>query len=275
MIPMRETQRRKLLQNVRVTSEKKIAILVARLFNQRFKSLKRELRRANLRKRLAKLQGVLLFQKTDPYWMEWIENFNEQLTKSFEEVIAEYSSADNEYWTSHGKEPKIWDTAEVVRAYEKRVGRLIVDISEGTLTQTQSIISSWFNTEKTLPDLIKELEPLYGATRAALIAATEMVNITSEVAREQMEHFGINQWTWDASNDAFTCEICADLHGQHFSVDDLDAYPPAHPNCHCGTLFTGDDGKEIYYKYALGDLEKGGAGFGRYPAGSGGSKTTE
>lgn len=243
---MRETQRRRLLNNAVARGEKEIKRAALRLLERRYKALKRELRRANLRKRLLKTDGIL--QKDDGGWQDWIDEFTNVVQETIAGVVKWVADVESRYWSSRGKEPVQFDPYQVVNEYQSRIGRNIQDIPQDTLSDVQQAISDWYKTDKGLPDLIDDLEQYFDEGRAERIAATEMVNVTSEIAREQMNAYGITEWKWDAFNDRTTCEVCADLNGQTFSVDDLDAFPPNHVNCRCSVLYATAEGEELYYE---------------------------
>src|SRR5581483_4461686 len=226
---MRETQRRRLLNSAVARAEKEVKTAVLRLLERRYKALKRELRRANLRKRLLKTDGIL--QKDDGGWQDWIDEFTNTVQETIAGVVKWVADVESRYWASRGKPVINFDPYKVVDDYQARIGRNIRDIPHDTLSDVQQAISDWYKTDKGLPELIDDLGQYFDENRASRIATTEMVNVTSEVAREQMLAYGITAWKWDAFNDSVTCPVCADLNGQTFSVDDLDAYPPNHPNC--------------------------------------------
>lgn len=245
MAAMRETQRRKLLHSAHKLAEEKLKAEAAKLLRLRYRALKRELRRANFRKRLRKTDGIL--QKNDGEWQRWIDEFSAAFQKALQDVVNLFTGVEGEYFTSHGGKPLTLDPQKVVLDYQDRIGRQITRIAEETLTQTQSKIADWYNTDEGLPDLIDDLGSLYGEDRAELIARTEAGFIRSQVALESMNFYGIGRWIWDSAMEARTCEFCASMHGKVFDISD--AMPPdaSHPDCLCGVVYANDDGSELIY----------------------------
>lgn len=243
--PMRMTQRRRMVQLARDQAEAMARREIAALLDRQFKTLKRELRhsRVSLRKRLAKNDGALYKQNED--WGRIIGDFTAKLLEILKRGLSLLFGAENEFWTTRGHTYVTWDPNEVIAAYQNRIGRQISQIGDDTLAQTQQIIATWFAGEGSLPDLIQQLEPLYSADRAELIATTEMCGLASEAAYNMMNHFGITQWRWDAIMDGVVCEACADLNGQTFDTEDNDAYPPEHSRCRCGVYFVEDSAGQL------------------------------
>lgn len=242
---MRETQRRRLLYRTHKQAQDQLKRDVAQLLARRYKALKRELRRANLRKRLRKTDGVL--QKGDGGWAQWISDFSEQLQESLKKIAEMFIGVESEYFTSHGADIPTIDSNKVVSDYHDKIGRQITDIGEETLNLTQDKIRDWYNSEEGLNDLIDDLSDIYDEDRAELIARTEAGFVRSEVALEMMQFYGINKWIWDSALEDRTCEFCSEMHGQVF--DDSDDMPPdaSHPNCLCGVVYANDDGSELIY----------------------------
>jgi phage putative head morphogenesis protein, SPP1 gp7 family len=68
----------------------------------------------------------------------------------------------------------------------------------------------------------------YAADR---IAITESARIQFDIQDEAFKEYDINQFEWVSEVDA--CDICADLDGQIFNVDDPNAPGIQHPFCRC------------------------------------------
>jgi len=95
-----------------------------------------------------------------------------------------------------------------------------------------------FVTDKTyvLKDFINDLEPLFGYSRAKLIAVTEITRAYSqatEAIKHQYESMGAPMVeVWETAVDDKVCDIC----GPRDSKDRGEGWsdpPPAHPNCRC------------------------------------------
>lgn len=67
-------------------------------------------------------------------------------------------------------------------------------------------------------------------------AVTESINAATRQAREdRLIRFDLVK-TWDAANDAATCEECASVHGETVKFEEVFSVggdPPLHPNCRC------------------------------------------
>ena len=235
---LRMTQRRAMVEKAKRSGEARIRRAIEPLFARRFAALKRELRRSNLRKRLAKFAG--LYKDNGAEWEDWEEEFLAALTAAMEKTIDELFAAENEFWQSRGKSAKTWNPQEVLERYQTRVGRKIRNIPDETLEDVQAEISRWFGSEETLPDLINSLGKYFDPARAEMIAITEATALAAQTAYEMMNYFGIKRWRWDAILDAVVCPDCAERNGVTYDVEDNDNYPPAHPRCRCGEYFLED-----------------------------------
>lgn len=251
---MRETQRRRLLYQAQQNVTAKIKSRVALLLAQRFKALKRELRRANLRKRLKKFDGIL--QKDDGGWVDWTDEFSSELNDLLMEAVDEFGGVESDYFTSHGEMPLNLDPQKVVLDYHDRVGRLITDIATRTLKDTQDAVTAWYNSPEGLPALIDDLAPMFGDDRAELIARTESGFVRSQVALEAMQTYGIDEWIWDSAMEARTCEFCRSMHGTVHSLDDEMPPDASHPDCLCGIVYA-RNGEELIYSSDAEKMAKG------------------
>jgi len=169
--------------------------------------------------------------KDDNSWTEWEDEFEAVLEQALQDGVTGIGWVENAFWVSRGKPAVDFDPVSVVQNYQTRIGRLIKNIPQQTRIDVQQMIADWYQTEEGLPELIADLGQFFNPARAEMIAATEMNNVASEIAYQQMGFFGITQWRWDAFNDWAVCDECADLNGQTFDVEDQDSYPPAHPRC--------------------------------------------
>lgn len=89
------------------------------------------------------------------------------------------------------------------------------------------------------------------------LARTELRRIQTDVAKDNYERNGIEQYEYMAVNPS-ACPICRELDGRKFDVAKMKAglnAPPIHPNCHCTTApYINDDEYEQWLTW----LEKGG-----------------
>lgn len=89
------------------------------------------------------------------------------------------------------------------------------------------------------------------------LVVTELRRVQTDVARQQYEEAGIEEYEYCAVNPR-ACPICRDQDGKVFKVSEMKAgenAPPLHPNCHCTTAPKVD---ETGYEQWLSWLESGG-----------------
>lgn len=107
----------------------------------------------------------------------------------------------------------------------------------------------WYNgelggTADGLPQLIRALEPTFGAARAEAIGVTEVTRIFVGMQRAaEHENPTVTAFRWQTANDELVCPICRPLNGvviaktadgfMHPTMGNV-GYPPAHVRCRCG-----------------------------------------
>jgi len=251
---MRLVERRRLIKKARAAAEEKSAAAVLSQLQSRYRSLKRELRKGNLHKRMAKFEKAKALppgpeaQAIQPGadgWQEWIDAFTTALTEALMEGADKIGSIEGAVWESRGMPRFVFDPAKVVAAYQSRTGKQIKKIGEDTRDHVLQDVTDWYNTDAGLPSLLEDLGEYFGEARAALIAATETAYITSELADEQMGQYGINKWIWSSFNDWIRCPKCEDLDGQVFNRGDPMPPDASHPGCRCDVIFADDSGEEM------------------------------
>ncbi len=246
--PMRQSQRRRLLLQARDAGQERVSDVAYKLLSSQYKVLERELRRANLRKRLKKTDG--LYKQNDAgKWQWFIDQFNKEVSEALAKEAANLMNIEDEFFAPSGADPKAWNYEQIVEDYQSRIGRKIKRIGEDTLSDVQEAIANWYKTDKSLPQLIQDLEQYFSHYRAKMIAATEMNYLASEVSYQQMQYMGIERWLWDAFADA--CDICLDLqqqsNAQPFTLNDPMPPDASHPNCRCGVLYANENGQPLTY----------------------------
>lgn len=115
---------------------------------------------------------------------------------------------------------------------------LIGGINATTAARMQVAVDDWFNERTTLPDLVREVQPVFGRRRAQLIAQTETTRAAAEGSVTGYEQSGVVQEAeWYTVRDERVCPICGALHGQRAPLRGTFSsgqnYPPAHPGCRC------------------------------------------
>lgn len=140
-------------------------------------------------------------------------------------------------------------------AAQAHVGRLIGQISDHTRRGVQQAVSRWVENGEPLPKLVKDLRPLFGRSRAQLIAATEVTTAYTEGNLAAWREAGFGQgaprekppkhpgcrctlsirvnddgsadYVWLAGVDERTCPACGRLHNTVMGVARRADLPPA------------------------------------------------
>lgn len=91
-----------------------------------------------------------------------------------------------------------------------------------------------------LPDLVDSLTPLFGQTRAELIASTETTRMFDLGNRAAYESAGIERVEFQTVRDELVCPICSPLNGERYPLKESPR-PPLHPRCRCAVLPVAND----------------------------------
>jgi hypothetical protein len=252
--------RRRQIMKARTGGEREVKRAIYPLMQKQFKAIERELRKANLRKRIKKARATDMTGLLSG-WATWEALFSQTLKNALDLGSLGVWTTEAEYFKATGdRSPRI-TRREVLDNYFDRSDTRITDISNTTEKAVNDAIAKWYNTEAGLPELIAILERWFDPARAELIATTEMAYVASAYAYNMMQDFGIKKWQWDAFQDGVTCDLCLDLMEQSkqtpFDVDDPMPPDPSHPNCRCGVYFIGVD-------VPINKFVKGGPGSGNF-----------
>lgn len=98
---------------------------------------------------------------------------------------------------------------------------------EGLRAAIQSNLLTGEGVEQTL----KDIQPLFGPTRARAVAVTETTRLFGEGAQATYKLAGLEQWEWQTVSDSGVDAECAGRQGQKYDMDT--AFQPAHVNCRC------------------------------------------
>lgn len=131
----------------------------------------------------------------------------------------------------------------------QQLARARTAVALGLLNNTtrralQNAIPAWLaNQNRTVGDLLKELEPQMNRARAVNIARTEGTEIFRAGTNVTGEAAGVTQFEWYTMRDERVCPICRpmlgkrrELNGQYDRELPTQSPPPAHPYCRCGEL---------------------------------------
>lgn len=96
------------------------------------------------------------------------------------------------------------------------------------------LVHEWIETpgdELDLVDLREMLEPLFGPSRALMIARTETAGAFNGATAAGLRAHGWTHVQWIAAEDA--CDECSAMDGEVLSISEWEAEPTLHPNCSC------------------------------------------
>lgn len=139
---------------------------------------------------------------------------------------------------------------------------LVSRISKTQQILTREAITQWVKDGDPLSSLIDYLTPIYGKTRAQMIATTEVTRAYAEGNITVWKTSGVvSGKEWHTAEDDLVCPICAPLDGMQEKLDGgtFDAIggfggiggPPAHVRCRCWLVPIVDEPK-----LALAQLER-------------------
>ncbi len=279
MTAMRQVQRRNLLNRARTEAERVATPAIHALLTRRYKAVGRNLRRANLRKRLQKAFGAYvipdsptpfvggspfdldfhydylagakqivnnaLFKADDGVddWEAWGDMFTQSLHQVFADAVTGIYSSESKFWLSRQYAPGHVDPTKVVSEYQARTGRQIKQIADTTRDNVLQAITDWYKTDASLPELIDSLGQWFDEDRATRIARTEVSYIASQVSLDIYNNVGVKFFNVDLSSDPGPCpqNICPD----QFDANPHpvgDQMPPYHVQCQCFTVPANEDG---------------------------------
>ena len=96
---------------------------------------------------------------------------------------------------------------------------LVKGIDATSRDRLQTVISGFFENQMDIGELRDELEPIFGAERAAMIATTEVTNAANWGEWDTIQWIEANSSinmiaTWNTDEDEHVCDICGALDGQ-------------------------------------------------------------
>ena len=141
--------------------------------------------------------------------------------------------------------PILWDEAVIAREAVDWATQYVYDLVTGldanTLAVLQRVIPRFAETPgMTIGDLRRELAPVFGESRAQVIAVTETTRAFAEgqrIIQAELSRGGVRMLRkWNTAGDEKrVCELCMDLDGK--TEDEWSGIdgPPRHPSCRCWT----------------------------------------
>ncbi len=121
------------------------------------------------------------------------------------------------------------------RDYTLQLSTSLTDVSNKFVTDE---ITAWMESGQPIGALIDSLAPMFGPTRADMIATTEVTRAYAEGNTATWKASGVvTARRWMTAEDELVCPICGDLDGEEAGFDEQfgNEYdgPPAHPRCRC------------------------------------------
>ncbi len=103
-----------------------------------------------------------------------------------------------------------------------------------TRNSLRKALAAHIESGASLPTLQKKLAPLFGATRAKVIATTEVTRMFAEGNRVGYKNAipPVKEVEWRSVLDSAVDPDCEILDGTRLSIDDSE-FPPIHPRCRC------------------------------------------
>lgn len=122
-------------------------------------------------------------------------------------------------------------------------------LSQTTRSNLNKAVVGWQESglgRRGLPSLVDAIEPMFGKTRARLIAANESTRIFDEGNFLAHKSAGIEVEEWQTVRDASVDDICRPLDGERFPIDSGPRpVTGTHIGCRCARLPVGNDGNTI------------------------------
>ena len=114
---------------------------------------------------------------------------------------------------------------------------LVRGINDTSAAFLQKSVSQWSATGAPLDDLMQTIEPMFGETRAKMIATTEVTRAYSEGnIASWKEGKVVDSQRWMTAEDDRVCPICGPMAGEEDTLGGNFGgvgIPPAHVNCRC------------------------------------------
>ena len=108
-----------------------------------------------------------------------------------------------------------FDYDEIASAADRVVAEYTDDwwrtVEAGTRERMRAILQRAASEGLTMPEIIREFEPLFGQARAARIAVAETTNLLGMGAQETYRRAGFDGWVWRTVRDTKVDPVCVQL----------------------------------------------------------------
>lgn len=162
----------------------------------------------------------------DPLQMEFWQQERRYLLEEFNELMMDtmLEGASNGLpLLPRALQPFInWDTVNesaihFLRQYQSEILESIEIVTE---ERARDIIANWAREGQPLETLKEQLGPIFGRTRADMIAATEVTRMFAEGNMMLWQSTGmVEAKVWQTARDERVCPFCGPLHGKVVSID--------------------------------------------------------
>ena len=270
MTRIRLTQRRKMLNAARTIAESRVADALLPVFHRQRKRLERFLRRANLRKRMNKIETQIIWDYDEGIsqdeirsqiglgkahqlmkdemgqddWNKWKAALVAALIAALVAEIPIIGDIENGVWMSRGYPPIVFIPQDIIDEVGIRAGINLGDMADATMAGVEKEIVEWYLGNEPFAGLMNRLDKWFNRTRAEVIAQMQMGEAITQVILHSMLTHNWSGWYWDAMGEnpcsgptivlqGVMYDGCRALHGQKFSVGTPMPPSAAHPRCHC------------------------------------------
>lgn len=121
--------------------------------------------------------------------------------------------------------------------YSKRIWKHGAEMEKQFRETIVSGLMSGKSNQKMVDEIVKFTDQ--GRYVAERLVRTETAHFMAEGQRMAYQKAGILRYRFVAEKSERTCEVCMDMDGAVYAVDEIQSgenYPPLHPNCRCTTI---------------------------------------
>lgn len=121
--------------------------------------------------------------------------------------------------------------------YSKRIWKYSAEMEKQFRETITAGLMSGKSSQKMVDEIVKFTDQ--GRYAAERLVRTETAHFMAEGQRMAYQKAGIARYRFVAEKSERTCEVCMDMDGTVYAVDEIQSgenYPPLHPNCRCTTI---------------------------------------